>query len=490
MKLGGIDVGTTGCKLTVYNENGDLLNKEYEAYEISRNAGEHEIDGALIWRGIKTIIRRTTLKIGKIDALGITTFGETFVMLDEKDNILCPSMLYTDPRGTEEVKFFDAQTVMDVAGVKPHSMYSLPKIMWIKKHKPEIYEKTKRILLFQDFIVYLLTGKAQIDRSLAARTMGLDIRKGEWSRSIFETAEIDVEKMSTVVRSGTIAGKVRPELAEELGLYDTVIVNGCHDQVASATGAGAFENGMAVDGTGTVECITPVFDNIPENKGIYEENYAVVPYIEDGKYVCYAFSFTGGAAVKWFRDNFANGKSYQELDETVDDEPGDVLVMPHFAGAATPYMDNGSKAVFLGVTMETTASDLYKAIMEGVTYEISLNLNRLRLYGIKPARFYATGGGASSPVWLQMKADILGCPVTGLSAPEVGSVGTIMLTGVAVGAFENLSAAKKVMIREGKTYYPDPVKHRRYLEKYKRYEKIYQAVRPLFGEKDESIHRA
>ena len=182
MKIGGIDVGTTGCKLTVYNENGELLNKEYEAYEVSRNAGEHEIDGSLIWDSIKKLIKRTTENIGNIDAIGITTFGETFVMLDEKDNILCPSMLYTDPRGLEEARLFDAQMVMEIAGEKPHAMYSLPKVMWIKKNRPDIYQKAKRIMLFEDFIVYMLTGTAQIDRSLAARTMGLDIRKGEWSK--------------------------------------------------------------------------------------------------------------------------------------------------------------------------------------------------------------------------------------------------------------------------------------------------------------------
>ena len=479
MKIGGIDVGTTGCKLTVYNEKGELLNKEYETYEVSRNAGEHEIDGSLIWDGIKKLIKKTVKNIGNIDAIGITTFGETFVMLDEEDNILCPSMLYTDPRGQEEAKLFDAQRVMEIAGVKPHAMYSLPKVMWIKKNRPDIYQKTKRIMLFEDFIVYMLTGTAQIDRSLAARTMGLDIRKGEWSKEIFETAGIDVNKMSAVVKSGTAAGNVKAELEKELGLCGTVIVNGCHDQVASAAGSGAFCDGMAVDGTGTVECITPIFDKIPENNEIYEDNYAVVPYIEDGKYVCYAFSFTGGAAIKWFRDNFAEDMSYKELDSTVDDEPGGILVMPHFAGAATPYMDNGSKAAFLGVTMETTKADMYKAIMEGVTYEILLNLKRLEKAGINPQRLYATGGGAMSSVWLQMKANILGVPITGLSAPEVGTVGTVMLSGVAVGAFTDMDNAKAVMVKEGKTYYPDKQKHEKYRQIYKCYEKIYEAVRPI-----------
>ncbi len=482
MKIGGIDVGTTGCKLTVYNESGEMLNKEYEAYEVSRNAGEHEIDGTLIWNGIKKLIKRTTDNIGNIDAIGITTFGETFVMLDEEDNVLCPSMLYTDPRGREEAEEFDKETVMKIAGVKPHAMYSIPKIMWIKRNRPDIYKKAKRIMLFEDFIVYMLTGIAQIDRSLAARTMGLDIRKCEWSKEIFKTADIDPEKMSKVVKSGTIAGNVKAELAKELGLCDTIIVNGCHDQVASATGSGAFESGMAVDGTGTVECITPIFDKIPQSKELYEDNYAVVPYIEYGKYVCYAFSFTGGASIKWFKDNFAPNMSYKELDESVSDEPSNILVMPHFAGAATPYMDNGSKAVFLGITMETTKADFYKAIMEGVTYEILLNLKRLNKSGIEPAMLYATGGGAMSPVWLQIKADILNLPITSLFAPEVGTVGTIMLTGVAVGAFDNLSAARKAMVKEGRTYYPNADKGKKYMNLYKRYEKIYNAVRPILGE--------
>lgn len=478
MKIGGIDVGTTGCKLTVYNEKGELLNKEYTSYEVSRNAGEHELDGAFIWNGVKEVIKKTTEKIGSVDAIGVTTFGETFVMLDENDDILCPSMLYTDPRGAEEAETFDAQAVMKIAGVKPHSMYSLPKIAWIKK-KPHIYEKAKRIMLFEDFIIYMLTGVAQIDRSLACRTMGLDIKSGEWSKEIFADADIDIEKMSVVVKSGTVAGKVKADISKELGLCDTVVVNGCHDQVASATGSGVFEIGAAVDGTGTVECITPIFDKIPENTELYEDNYAVVPYVEDGKYVCYAFSFTGGAAIKWFRDNFASDETYCELDAHVDGEPGDILVMPHFAGAATPYMDSDSKAAFLGVTLEHTKYDVYKAIMEGVTYEMLLNLKRLEKSGIRPQKLYATGGGANSPVWLQIKANILGLPITSLSAPEVGTAGTIMLTGIAVGAFADLSEAKAAMVKEGKTYYPDSKKHEIYMKKYARYEKIYEAVRPI-----------
>jgi len=479
MKIGGIDVGTTGCKLTVYNEKGEFLHNSYVTYEISRNTGEHEINGEVILDGVKAVIKETAEQVGSLDAIGVTTFGETFVMLDKEDTVIFPSMLYTDPRGTEEAATFDASKVMQIAGVKPHAMFSIPKIMWVKNNRPDIYEKADKILLFEDYIVYMLTGKAQIDVSLASRTMGLDIRVCQWSEEIFDFAGIDIGKMSKVVPSGTVAGEIKPELAKELGMEKTVIVNGCHDQVASATGAGVFEAGMAVDGTGTVECITPVFDQIPENEALYQGSYAVVPYIEKGKYVCYAFSFTGGAAIKWFRDNFAKEISYRDLDAQVTDHPGQILVLPHFAGAATPYMDSFSKAAFVGVTLETTKADLYQAVMEGVTYEILLNVNRLRQAGILPKQLYATGGGASSPVWLQMKADILGVPMTALDAPEVGAVGTIMLTGVAIGAFDSIQAAAKVLVKEGKTYYPREEKHTAYMAMYETYEKLYDAVRPL-----------
>lgn len=479
MKIGGIDIGTTGSKLTVYDEKGNFWGREYVEYEISRNTGEHEIDGNVILIGVKEVIKKTSEKIGNIDVIGITSFGEAFVMLDKNDNILLPSMLYTDARGTEEAASFDEQLVTYIAGVKPHSMYSLPKIMWVKKNKPEIYEKAEKILLFEDFIVYMLTGNAVIDRSLAARTMGLDIKELDWSKELFDFAGIDINKMSKVVKSGNVAGKVKPETAKELGLEGTVIVNGCHDQVASAVGAGAFSAGEAVDGMGTVECVTPVFDTIPEDKELYDNSYCVVPYVSESKYVCYAFSFTGGAAAKWYRDNFANGVSYKELDSLVDDKVGKILCLPHFAGAATPYMDEGSKAAFLGVTLETKKEDLYKAILEGVAYETLINLKELEKSKIAPKSLYATGGGANSKVWLQIKADIFGLPITPIDAPEVGALGTIMLAGVSVGAFRDLQEAKSVMVKEKGTIYPDMKKHKEYMEHFKKYEKIYNSVRNL-----------
>ena len=497
MLIGGLDVGTTGCKLTVYSAEGTFINNEYIEYEVKRQNGEHEIDAGAIFEAVCAVIEKSCKKHPGLSAIGVTTFGETFVALDADDNVLLPSMLYTDPRGEEETKELLSKIgenkITHIAGVKPHPMYSLPKIMWIKKNKPEVYAKIKRILLMEDFIVYMLTGKAYIDYSLAARTLGLDIRKKCWSAEIFDAAEVDVTLLSELVPTGTLAGNVKKEIAEKLGVSEELkIINGCHDQVAAAVGAGIFEVGMAVDGTGTVECVTPVFDKIPENKGIYEEGYSVVPYVFDGTYVCYALSFTGGATLKWYRDNFAkyeskladeNGENiYAKLDSLVPENPTDILIMPHFSGAANPYMDNSSRAVIAGLSLEHTNYDLYKALMEGVTYEIMTNIEHLESFGIKLNKLVATGGGASSSVWLQIKADILNRPVTALSAKEAGACGTCMMTAVAVGICSSLEDAKKLFVSEKTQYVPDGEKAKIYEKMYGAYKKLYDSVRPIIDE--------
>lgn len=488
MIIGGLDVGTTGCKLTAYDESGKYIYNSYKEYEVSRHSGEHEIDASVIFDAVCHVISDTAGKC-ELDAIGVTTFGETFTMLDESDNVLLPSMLYTDPRGEVECKSLcDAlgeKRIIEIAGVKPHQMYSLPKIMWVKNNKPEIFKKVRRILLMEDYIVYMLTGNACIDYSLAARVMAFDIKNKCWSSEILNAAGVDEGLLSKAVPAFNVAGEIKPELLEKLGIKRAVkVINGAHDQVAAAVGAGVFEVGQAVDGTGTVECVTPVFDHIPAEEDLYDKGYSVVPFIFDNTYVCYALSFTGGAAVKWFKDNFAKDRSYKELDEAIKDEPTGIMILPHFAGAANPYMDNGSKAAMLGVTLESTKEDIYKAVMEGVTYEIMVNIEVLESFGIKPEKLCATGGGASSEKWLQIKADILQRPITALEAKEAGTCGTCMMVGVAMGVYKDLYEAKKAFVNEKKTFIPNPEMAEKYSKIYSAYKNIYAAVRGIIKEAD------
>lgn len=492
MIVGGLDVGTTGCKIALYDGNARLIATYYREYDAVHKGGCHEIDFRDIKSGVLSLLKQAANE-HKIDALGVTSFGETFAMLDENDNILAPSMLYTDPRGEKECESLcravGEEKLTLLSGVKPHPMYSIFKIMWLKNNMPEAFSKSKRILLGEDFIVYTLTGVSQIDYSLAARTGAFDIEQKSWIKEAFNTAGIDISLMSKPVRAGTTAGKITPEIKAELNIdYDIIVVNGCHDQVAAMIGSGVFATNQAMDGTGTVECMPVILRKKPTDIDFYRCGYSVVPYIGE-LYACYALSFTGGATLKWFRDNFAElehskaqkeGKNvYAELDSMVSGSPTGILVLPHFAGAATPYMDNDAKAAFVGVTLETTKYDLYRALMEGTSYEMLLNFNKMRALTGKIDEIRASGGGANSDVWLQIKADILNSEITALAAKEVGAAGTAALAGMAVGAYENLGDVAEKMAPVRRVFIPNPENTKKYNELYKRYEKLYDAVKEL-----------
>ena len=492
MIIGGLDVGTTGCKIALYDEKAKLIATYYCEYNAIHKGGCHEIDFRDIKSGVLSLLKQAANE-HKIDALGITSFGENFAMLDEKDNILAPSMLYTDPRGEKECESLcravGEEKLTLLSGVKPHPMYSIFKIMWLKNNIPNAFSKCKRILLGEDFIVYTLTGKAQIDYSLAARTGTFDIEKKVWIKEVFDVAGIDMSLMSTPVKAGRTAGIIKPEIKAELGIsYDITVVNGCHDQAAAMIGSGVFNTDQAMDGTGTVECMPVILTEKPADIDFYRCGYSVVPYIGE-LYACYALSFTGGATLKWFRDNFAEtehkkaeqeGKNvYAELDSMVSKSPTGILVLPHFAGAATPYMDNAAKAAFVGVTLETTKFDLYRALMEGTSYEMLLNFNKMSSLTEKIDEIRASGGGATSDIWLQIKADILNSEITALAAKEVGAAGTAALAGMAVGAFDKLESAVKKMAPVRRVFEPNPENTKKYNELYKKYEKLYDAVKEL-----------
>lgn len=495
MKIAGLDIGTTGCKLTVFDEEGRDLGKAYRDYPVRRRVGGHEIDISALMDSVYAVIREMTAQYSDIGGIGVTSFGETFVMTDDAGTPLHTAMLYTDPRGAEEcaelVEKLGADRIARISGLAPHEMYSVCKIMWLKKHQPEVYRAAKHIFLIGDYVAWHLTGEARIDYSLATRSMAFDIGRLTWSEEILNAAGIDMSLLSKPVNTGTAAGCVTKAAAEKTGLNPACqIVTVSHDQVAAAVGAGAFDGETAVDGAGTVECLTPIYDSLPDIAVMSKGYFSVVPYVIPGKYVAYAFSYTGGALIQWCLNTFAKAEAEEAKKKGISvhtlleqqyegQEPTGLLVLPHFAGAATPYMDTGSRGAILGLSAGTTLPEIYRACMEGVAYEMRLNYDALADSGIHFTKLHATGGGAKSRVWMQMKADILNLPITSLKTSDAGTVGSAMLTGVAVGVFRDLKEAAAVMVRQRETFDPDPRRHEQYMQIYERYRKVYQAVRPL-----------
>ena len=469
MYLGGLDVGSSGCKITIYDTDGNFIESHYEPYDSLHTYSEHTIDFNDIRNAVERVISATEHIPG---ALGVTSFGESFALLDENDKILNRSMLYNDPRGSEECLTFDHDRAISVAGTAPAPLYTLPKLKWMATHRPELVEKASKVCIIADYIVYILTGERALNYSAAARTMGFDIRKKRWDKELFDEAGIDISLMPPLVPDGTIVG-----ISNKFGLKNTKVISSMHDQNAAAVGAGALDPGDCVDGSGSVECLTPIISSVPGDRAVYEAGIAFMPFCDI--YEGVAMSYTGGTAAKWVRSEFAPDVSYKELDAAIGNEPGKLLLMPHLAGAATPYMDAGSRGMIYGLTLGTTKYDLYRAVLEGVAYEMRVNLEALADAGIKPHRLLATGGGAKSRVWTQIKADVTGLPITIADAPEVGALGLIMSAAKSLGLVKDLREAKALFTKEGETLVPDEKRHEIYNERFDKYRRMYALAKEL-----------
>lgn len=492
MSVAGMDIGSSSCKLTVFDSNGLCRRRFSQSYEITRHNRQQELTAEAIWNAVQLCIKDAASAVTDLEAICITSFGESFVLLDKDDTSLLPIMMYSDTRGFTEAKDLQQElgtdSIINDIGTNIHYMYSLPKLLWVRKNHPEIFKRISHIFLIQDYIVYKLTGKRQIDYSIAARTMLFSIQQKIWHKDLCRHTAIDPALFSTPVPSGTVAGILQTTLAKQWDINNPIyIVSGCHDQVAAAVGTAVFDNGAAVDGTGTVECITPVMDTLPDMTKLSSGGISVVPHALPDKYVCYAFSFVGGSLIKWYKENFAKQEIitatqqktdvYALLEKNLDFKPGNLLVLPHFNGAATPYMDGTAKGAIVGLTLEHTAKDIYKALMEGVTYEMLTNIHFLQTAGIKLATLHATGGGARSAFWLQLKANILNRPIISFLEPEAGAAGSAMLAAVAMNHYSSLPKAAQVFIKPQTTFYPQTEYTATYEKIYAKYQNLYEAVK-------------
>ena len=494
----GLDIGSGGCKSVAFSEDGVQLTMSYREYQAA--AGHADMEPGDMFASILDVLKECTVKLGAkaadVAVISITSFGESFVPIDKDGNNLSKIIMYTDKRGIEEnkrlVEKIGHDRIIDVVCTKPDSMYSLPKAMWVMNNVPNVRENVWKFLLMTDYAAYKLSGETKINYSLACRTMAFDVEKRIWSDELLNAAGITSDNLSEPVVCGSIIGNITRQMAEHIGLpYTTKIMVSAHDQISAAIGAGALDVGEAVDGTGSVECITPVFDKIIRDKEFSDNNFVIIPHSNTGLYATYAFNFAGGVLLKWFRDCFASnlkeearakGTSvYHMLDLTCPAEPTDVIVIPHFLGAGgTPDMVANAKGTITGMTMNTALPDIYRAVMEGLTFEMLYNIEKLNNCGIAINSLRATGGGAKSPVWLQIKADIFGIAITPLQTDEAGAAGCSMLAAVAMGKYKNLKEAAEKFVKTGEPYFPSGKYKDIYKYKYEKFKAARNSLLHLF----------
>jgi xylulokinase len=369
-----------------------------------------------------------------------------------------------------------------------HGMYTASKILWWKQERPDVFKKAKYFLCYEDLLFHELGLAPAIDHSLAARTMLLDLSLGGWSPEICGAAGIDPDRLARVLPSGAVVGEIGAKAAKEFGLPAGVVaVTGGHDQPCGALGAGVVEDGVGTYATGTVECITPAFKKRVVDPRLLENNIACYPHVVPGLFVALTFNFTGGSLLKWYRDTFglaekalakAEGKDvYDLILAEASKEPTSLFILPHFTSTGTPHFDTESKGVIAGLRLSTTRGEIIRAILEGVTYEMALNARVLIDCGAEIDSFRAIGGGAKSPVWMQLKADLLGKPVHAMKVSEAVCLGGAILAGTATGRYKSAQKASLDISKIERTYRPDGARAKIYKEKFAQYRDLYPTLK-------------
>lgn len=487
MKYLSIDVGTTKCKCQLFDDSGEILEYISSEYDLKKVNGELYVDIDAIWQNVSSMIEKVA-ENNEIDSICVSSFGESFVLLDKDDNVLFYPMLYTDTRGGVQARSVNQSVGEDklflTTGVLAHSMYSISKLLWIKENYPKVYKNAEKLLLIGDYVGYKLTGKRVIDYSLAARTGVFDIENKTFSKEILSILDINESLFSTPREAGSIVGEVSDEILCNLKIKGKpVVVLGSHDQICSAIGAGAFDDGDAVDGMGTVECIVSIFKDKPNELQMAKKGYPVVPFI-NGLYCTYILNYSCGAAVGWFNKNVMHGYcgqkrdffSYME-DLMCVDLPTNEMCLPYFSGASTPYQDNDIKAAIINVGTQTTDAQLYQSIVESTIYEMKLNAETIKGYGVEIKNLVATGGCSLSNKWMQLKSNIQNVSVKVLRSNEGGLCGCAILQALALNSELNVNQARKLFVRYKNEFVPNISVGNEFVEKYEKYKKLYFAIK-------------
>ena len=497
MSLLGIDVGTTGCKVIAFREDGEILAQAYGEYPlIHPQPGWSELDSNLVWEKVSNGIREVAAqtKADPIEAISVASQGEAVTPVWGNCDVLDNAITTFDSRTSgiceEILQDISPLEVMQITGMPPSNIHTLAKLVWIQRNKPEIYKEVWKFFGFEDFINFRLGVQLAVDYSLAARTMCFDIINKCWSDKMLGLADIDVSLLPETVPSGTIIGEIGTKVSGELNLpKGVVVVAGGHDQPCGALGAGIIRGGELMDATGTVECIAPAFSEPVINQQMIDGNFACYPHVVEGLYVTLGFVSSGGVVLRWFRDTLSQAEVAQAVEqgrdvydillEDIPDSPGTAMLLPHFTGSGTPHLDLGSKGAIVGLTLSTTKGELVKAILEGISYEIKQNLTMLENAGVEINEVRAIGGGAKSEKWLQLKADMFGKKVIALDISEGVCLGTVILSGTAIGKYSGIEEAVDLLVKPQKIYYPREGISSQYDEKLKVYENIYPALRDL-----------
>ena len=500
MHLIGLDVGTTGCKAVVFDLHGAILGRGFREYDVlCSEPAMAEQNAEHVWtlthETLCEAVQRAAVK--DIAALSVSVQGDAIIPVDHEFRALHHALLGMDYRSQPQARrcaeLFGAFELFQRTGMRSHPINSLNKVLYLRDTQPRVFDRAWKIVTYADFILGKLGAEPIIDHSMASRTMAFDLAEHCWSPAILNRLELRESLFSRAVPSGTPVGTIRRDLAHEFGVPETLqLVAGAHDQPCAALGSGMVRERLGVVSTGTAEVLATAFVAPVLTRQMFDGFYPCYLHAVPGLYFTFALNHVGGILLKWYRDQFCATdvaeaqqravSPYHLLDTHMPEGPSPVLVLPHFNGSGTPWCDLDSKGAIVGLTMATTRHDIAKAILEGLCFELLINLNTMQETGIDIPELVAAGGGAKSALWLQLKADILGRPIRTLRCQEAACLGAALLAGTAVGAYRSLEEAVAQTVAPDREYTPRPDLTARYSEKFEVYRRLYPTLRPLHAQ--------
>ena len=491
----GLDIGTSGCKAVIFEQNGTMLSSSYREYLLKiPHPGWSELDSEQVIDSCSRVIREAVKgSAAPVKAIGISSQGEAFTPIGKDGEILANAMISSDNRAEKNVNdfcgLFGRERLYTITGHTASPMFSLFKLLWIKENRPEIWSRSKAFYCFEELMHSTLGIEPAISWPLAGRTMMFDIKKHSWSSEILNEIDLPEKKLARPLQSGLVAGIIPDGIAAGLGLGSGVkVVTGGHDQTVGALGTGITKPGSAMYATGTVDGFCLALSEFSQSEELFRGNLCCYDFPMPETYTTVAYSLTGGNILKWFRDEFGqkeiheaerSGKDpYSVLLANLPEEPSGLLVLPYFTPSGTPYFDSATPGAVTGLRLSTTKYEFMKSLLEGVAFEMRLNLELMERSGMVINEFIATGGGAKSIRWTQMKSDVLNKPISMTRIEETGCFGAAMLA-CSADTGENISELVKQPGEGSITVEPIKKNAEFYSEQFEKYKRLYSYLREL-----------
>ncbi len=496
----GIDIGTSGTKTVLFDENGTPLASstvEYPLYQPQNGWAEQDPDD---WyrasvQTIRTVIETSGVSPESIKGIGLSGQMHGLVMLDASGAVLRKSILWCDGRTTEEcaeiTETIGAERLIELTANPALPGFTAGKILWVRKHEPELYAQCAHILLPKDYIRYKLTGVFATEVSDASGMNLLDVKNRCWSEEVLEKLSIDPSWLPKVYESPEVTGYVTEEIASLTGLCaGTPVVGGAGDNAAAAVGTGVVEDGKAFTTIGTSGVVFAHTSNmVIDPKGRVHTFCCAVP----GCWHVMGVTQGAGLSLSWFRNNFCTAEMetakqmgvdpYYLMDKEAANVPigaNKLLFLPYLMGERTPHLDANCRGVFFGLSAIHTKRDMIRAVMEGVSYSLRDCMEVLKEMGVVSNEMLACGGGGTSPLWRQMLADLYGCPVKTVASKEGPALGVAILAGVGCGLYPSVEEACRKVIRTNEPQLPDLCAHEAYEHFYAVYRSLYPALKDSY----------